>query len=123
MKMRVIAYDRFLSKERASQLGVEKVDFDELLQRSDFITLHLPKNNATRDIIDAKAIAKMKPGVRIINCARGGLVVEKDVRAALESGHIAGAAFDVFAEEPARESPAIWAPRGLVHTASRRIDS
>lgn len=104
LKMRVIAYDPFLSPERAEDLGVEKVDLDELLRRSDFITLHTPMTEQTRGMIDAAALAKTKPGVRIVNCARGGLVVEKDLRAAIESGHVAGAALDVFEVEPARDN-------------------
>jgi D-3-phosphoglycerate dehydrogenase / 2-oxoglutarate reductase len=104
LKMRVIAYDPFLSQERAKDLGVEKVDLDELLARADFITLHTPLTDATRNIIDAKALAKAKKGVRIINCARGGLVVEADLKAAIESGQVAGAAFDVFTEEPAKSN-------------------
>src|SRR5215204_5574638 len=74
LRMKVIAYDPFLSIERAKDIGVEKVDLDELLRRADFITLHTPLTEKTRNIIDAAAIAKMKKGVRIINCARGGLV-------------------------------------------------
>ncbi|HEY1720682.1 MAG TPA: phosphoglycerate dehydrogenase [Magnetospirillaceae bacterium] len=105
LKMKVIAYDPFLSVERAKALGVEKVELDELLPRADFITLHTPLTDATRGIIDAKAIAKTKKGVRIINCARGGLVVEEDLKAAIESGHVAGAALDVFKEEPATNNP------------------
>jgi D-3-phosphoglycerate dehydrogenase len=105
LKMKVIGYDPFLSPERAVELGVEKVELDELLARADFITLHTPLTDATRNIIDAAAIAKMKKGVRIINCARGGLVVEDDLRAALDAGHVAGAALDVFAQEPAKENP------------------
>ncbi|MBV9521539.1 MAG: phosphoglycerate dehydrogenase, partial [Alphaproteobacteria bacterium] len=81
LKMKVVAYDPFLSPERAVTLGVEKLDLDALFARADFITLHTPLTPATRDIIDAAAIAKMKPGVRIINCARGGLVVEADLKA------------------------------------------
>ncbi len=104
LKMKVIAYDPFLSPERAHDLGVEKVDLDELLRRSDFITLHTPMTDATRGMIDAAALAKTKPGVRIVNCARGGLIVEKDLRAAIESGHVAGAAIDVFEVEPAKET-------------------
>ena len=84
LKMHVIAFDPFLSEERASQLGVEKVDLDTLLERSDFITLHTPMTDKTRGIINADAIAKMKDGVRIINCARGGLVVEADLIAGAE---------------------------------------
>jgi D-3-phosphoglycerate dehydrogenase len=105
LKMKVVAYDPFLSPERAVSLGVEKVELDALLARADFITLHTPLTDATRNIIDAAAIAKMKPGVRIINCARGGLIVEADLKAALESGHVAGAALDVFVTEPAKEHP------------------
>ncbi len=104
LKMKVVAFDPFLSKERAADLGVEKVDLDTLLRRADFITLHTPMTDQTRGIIDAAALAKCKPGVRIINCARGGLVVEEDVKAALDSGHVAGAAFDVFVEEPAKQN-------------------
>jgi D-3-phosphoglycerate dehydrogenase len=102
--MKVVAYDPYLSPERALELGVEKVDLDELFTRSDFITLHTPLTDATRNIIDAKALAKMKKGVRIINCARGGLIVEQDLKAALDSGHVAGAALDVFPVEPAKEN-------------------
>jgi D-3-phosphoglycerate dehydrogenase len=104
LKMKVIAYDPFLSPERAMDLGVEKVELDVLFQRADFLTLHTPLTDQTRNIIDAAAIARMKPGVRIINCARGGLIVEDDLLAALKSGHVAGAALDVFAVEPAKES-------------------
>ncbi len=102
LKMKVIAYDPFLSQQRADDLGVEKGDLEAIFARADFITLHTPLNDHTRGIIDAKSIAKMKKGVRIINCARGGLVVEADLKAAIESGHVAGAAFDVFEEEPAK---------------------
>ncbi|HXC14691.1 MAG TPA: phosphoglycerate dehydrogenase [Stellaceae bacterium] len=105
LRMKVVAYDPFLSAERAIDLGVEKVSFDELLARADFVTLHTPLTDATKNIIDATAIAKMKRGVRLVNCARGGLVVEEDLAAALDSGHVAGAAIDVFVEEPARKNP------------------
>ncbi len=105
LRMKVVAYDPFLSPERAEDLGVEKLELDELLSRADFVTLHVPMTDQTKGIIDAAAMAKMKPGVRIINCARGGLVVEEDLKAALDSGHVAGAALDVFTEEPARENP------------------
>jgi D-3-phosphoglycerate dehydrogenase / 2-oxoglutarate reductase len=105
LKMKVIAYDPFLSPERALELGVDRVTLDELLARADFITLHTPLNDATRNLIDAAAIAKMKPGARLINCARGGLVVEADLAAALEAGRIAGAAVDVFVDEPAIHNP------------------
>ncbi|MCH7711229.1 MAG: phosphoglycerate dehydrogenase [Proteobacteria bacterium] len=104
LKMKVIAYDPYLTPERATDLGVEKVALNELFARADFITLHVPLTDATRNIIDAKAIKKMRKGVRIVNCARGGLIVEKDLKTALESGRVAGAALDVFQVEPATES-------------------
>jgi D-3-phosphoglycerate dehydrogenase len=110
LKMKVIAYDPFLSPERALDIGVEKVELDELLKRADFITLHTPLTDKTRNILDAKAIEKMKKGVRIINCARGGLVDEVALRAALDSGKVAGAAFDVFVTEPATENPLFGHP-------------
>ena len=105
LKMKVIAYDPYLTPERATDLGVEKVALNELFARADFITLHVPLTDATGNIIDAKAIKKMRKGVRIINCARGGLIVEKDLKKALDSGQVAAAAIDVFPEEPATESP------------------
>tara|TARA_R110002110_G_scaffold221049_5_gene435212 strand:- start:88 stop:1662 length:1575 start_codon:yes stop_codon:yes gene_type:complete len=104
LRMKVAAFDPFLSTERAVDLGVEKVELDELLARADFITLHTPMTDQTRGILNAETLARCKPGVRIINCARGGLVVEEDLRAALDSGHVAGAAFDVFVNEPAKEN-------------------
>jgi len=104
LKMKVIAFDPFLSPERALDLGVEKVELDDLLKRADVITLHTPLTEKTKNIIDATAINKTKKGVRIINCARGGLVDEAALRAALDSGHVAGAAFDVFVTEPATEN-------------------
>src|SRR5215204_6164420 len=110
LRMRVIAYDPFLSPERAADIGVHKVELDELFKRADFITLHTPLTEKTRNIIDAAAFAKMKKGVRIINCARGGLVDEQALRAALDSGQVAGAAFDVFTEEPATENPLFGHP-------------
>jgi D-3-phosphoglycerate dehydrogenase len=110
LKMKVIAYDPFLSPERALDLGVEKVELDDLFRRADFITLHTPLTDKTRNIIDAAAIAKMKKGVRIINCARGGLVDETALRAALDGGHVAGAAVDVFSTEPANENPLFGHP-------------
>ncbi len=104
LKMKVVAYDPFLSPERATEIGVEKLELDELFARADYVSLHTPITDSTRNIINAKNIAKMKEGVRIINCARGGLVVEADLKAALESGHVAGAALDVYAVEPAKEN-------------------
>lgn len=105
LKMRVVAFDPYLSAERAVDLGVEKVTLDELYARADVITLHTPMTDGTRHMIDAAAIAKMKAGVRIVNCARGGLIVEADLKAAIESGHVAGAALDVFEVEPAKDNP------------------
>ncbi len=104
LKMKVIAYDPFLSAERALKLGVEKVEVDELWRRADFVTLHTPLTEKTRDIINAETLAQMKRGVRLINCARGELIEEAALAAALKSGHVAGAAFDVFREEPATQS-------------------
>jgi D-3-phosphoglycerate dehydrogenase len=115
LKMKVIAYDPFLSPERARDLGVEKVELDELYPRADFITLHTPMTEATKGMINAKAVAKMKRGVRIVNCARGGLIVEADLKAALESGQVGGAAIDVFPVEPAKENPLFGVP-GLIAT-------
>lgn len=110
LRMHVIAYDPFLSPERAAQLGVEKVELDDLLARADIITLHTPLTDKTRNILSADALAQTKKGVRIVNCARGGLVDEVALREALDSGHVAGAAFDVFVEEPAKENPLFGHP-------------
>ncbi len=105
LKMRVIAFDPFLTPERAKELGVEKVDIDTLYSRADFITIHVPKNEHTLHMINKNTLEQMKDGVRIINCARGGIIVEADLKAALESGKVAGAALDVFETEPATENP------------------
>ncbi len=110
LKMKVIAYDPFLSPERAMDLGVEKVELDELFKRADFITLHTPLTEKTKNIVDAAALKTMKKGVRIVNCARGGLVDEAALYDALKSGHVAGAAFDVFVEEPATSNPLFALP-------------
>ncbi|WP_342360703.1 phosphoglycerate dehydrogenase [Terrarubrum flagellatum] len=104
LKMRVIAYDPFLSPERALQIGVEKVELDDLLHRADFITLHTPLTEKTKNILSAENISRTKKGVRIINCARGGLIDEDGLAAALKSGHVAGAAIDVFSVEPAESN-------------------
>lgn len=105
LKMKVVAYDPFLSPERAERIGVRKVEFDELLREADFVSLHVPKTDRTAGLIDSDAIARMKPGVRVINCARGGIVDEASLAEALKSGAVAGAAFDVFETEPATASP------------------
>jgi D-3-phosphoglycerate dehydrogenase len=110
LKMKVIAFDPFLTQERAVDLGVEKVELDELLARADFITLHTPLIDATRYILSAKAIAQTKKGVRIINCARGGLIDEAALAEALNSGQVAGAALDVFETEPAKDNPLFALP-------------
>lgn len=104
LKMKVIAFDPFLSPERAIELGIEKVELEDLFKRADFISLHTPLTDKTRNIVSAEAIASMKDGVRIVNCARGGLVDEQALAEALKSGKVAAAAFDVFAEEPAKEN-------------------
>jgi len=110
LKMKVIAFDPFLSPERAIEIGVEKVELDQLLARADFITLHTPLTDQTRNILSAENLAKTKKGVRIINCARGGLIDEAALKAALDSGHVGGAALDVFVQEPAKESPLFNTP-------------
>jgi D-3-phosphoglycerate dehydrogenase len=102
--MRVISYDPYLSPERAVGIGVEKVELEELFARADIITVHTPLTDSTRNLINADSIAKMKKGVRIVNCARGGIVDEADLRAALDSGRVAGAAVDVFETEPAKDN-------------------
>ena len=104
LKMKVIAFDPFLSPERAVEIGVEKVELEDLFKRADFISLHTPLTDKTRNIVSAEAIATMKDGVRVINCARGGLVDEVALAEAIKSGKVAAAAFDVFAEEPAKEN-------------------
>jgi D-3-phosphoglycerate dehydrogenase len=110
LRMKVVAFDPFLSPERALEMGIEKVDLDELLARADFITLHTPLTDQTRNILSKENLAKTKKGVRIINCARGGLVDEDALKEALDSGHVAGAALDVFVTEPAKESPLFGTP-------------
>jgi D-3-phosphoglycerate dehydrogenase len=105
LKMRVLAYDPYLSEKRALELGVEKTDLDTLLTRADFISLHVPLTDATKNILSRENLAKTRKGVRIINCARGGLVDEAALADAIKSGHVAGAALDVFEVEPATDSP------------------
>lgn len=105
LKMKVVAYDPFLGEEKAAKMGVEKVELDELLTRADFITLHVPFTEQTANILSRENLEKTKKGVRIINCARGGLVDEEALADLLKSGHVAGAAFDVFKVEPATENP------------------
>jgi D-3-phosphoglycerate dehydrogenase len=110
LKMKVVAYDPFLTPERAVELGVEKVELEELLPRADFITLHTPMTEKTKNILSAENLAKTKKGVIIVNAARGGLVDEAALRALLDSGHVAAAGFDVFTVEPAKENVLFGAP-------------
>src|ERR1700685_259703 len=105
LHMKVIAYDPYLSDQRALDLGVEKVELDTLLQRADVVTLHVPMTDATKNILSREALAKTREGARIINCARGGLLDENALADAIRSGHVAGAALDVFETEPAIDSP------------------
>ncbi|HUZ39884.1 MAG TPA: phosphoglycerate dehydrogenase [Acidimicrobiales bacterium] len=112
--MRLIAFDPYISEERARHMGVELVDLDMLLAQSDFITIHLPKTKETTNLLDAAALAKTKPGVRIINVARGGIVNEADLADAIRNGHVQGAALDVFEKEPTTESPLFELPSVVV---------
>ncbi|QYU66902.1 phosphoglycerate dehydrogenase [Leptolyngbya sp. 15MV] len=100
LRMKVIAFDPFLTEDRAIELGIEKVDLDTLLARADFITLHTPLTDQTRNILSRENLEKTKQGVRIVNCARGGLIDEAALKDLLDNGHVAGAALDVFAQEP-----------------------
>lgn len=110
LQMKVIAHDPFLSPDRAVELGVEKVELDALLERADFISLHTPLTDGTRNILSAERLAQTKRGVIIVNAARGGLVDEAALRELLDSGHVGGAAFDVFTKEPATENVLFGAP-------------
>lgn len=130
LKMKVVAYDPFLTAERAIEMGVEKADLDTLLAKADFITLHTPLTEQTRNILSRENIAKCKKGVRIINCARGGLVDEEALKEALDSGQVGGAALDVFVKEPAKNPhylarptlflPPIWARPPMRHRLMSR---
>ena len=106
-RMKVITYDPFLIPEKAKSLGVESVSLDALFKRSDYITVHTPLTDDTRHIINDKALRKMKKGVRIVNCARGGIVDEKALAKAIQSGIVAGAALDVYEKEPPGQSPLV----------------
>ena len=122
LKMRVIAFDPYLSPERAVEIGVEKVNLDDLLARADFISLHTPLTDKTRNILDATALSKTRAGVRIINCARGGLIVEEALKAALDAGHVAAAALDVFESEASQGASSVRLRQRHLHAAPRRID-
>lgn len=110
LRMKVIAYDPFLTEDRAVEMGVEKVDLDTLLGRADFVTLHTPLTDETRNILSRERLEGAKKGIRIINCARGGLIDEAALKDCLESGQVAGAALDVFAVEPAKENALFGVP-------------
>jgi len=110
LKMKVVAYDPFLTPERAIEMGVEKADLDTLLAKADFITLHTPLTSETKNILSRENLGKTKKGVRIINCARGGLIDEAALKDLMDAGHIAGAALDVFETEPAKETPLFGTP-------------
>lgn len=114
LHMKVLAYDPFLSEERAKDLGVKKVELDELLAKADFITMHVPLTDKTRNILSRENLEKTRKGVRIINAARGGLIDEEALADLLKSGHVAGAALDVFATEPATASPLFGLPNVVV---------
>jgi len=108
--MRILVHDPYVSAERAEGLGVELVDLPDLYRQADFLSLHVPGTEATTNLISAATIAQMKDGVRIVNCARGGIVNEADLYEALRSGKVAGAALDVFATEPITDSPLFGLP-------------
>jgi len=111
LKMNVIAYDPFISPDNVSKSGVEVVSFDDLLKRSDYISVHVPRSKDTIGFINKDIMLRMKKGAFLINCARGGIVVEKDLVEALESGHLAGAALDVFEVEPPKDNPLVSLPQ------------
>ncbi len=101
LKMNIVAFDPYLTEDKAHQLSVKRVSLDDLLAQSDFITMHVPKNEKTANLLNKEKLAKTKKGVRIVNCARGGIIDEEALKEFLDSGHVAGAALDVFAKEPA----------------------
>ncbi len=112
LKMKLLGYDPFIKRDDAARLGVELLELDELLARADFITIHTPLTDQTRGLLDAAAFAKCKPGLLLVNAARGGIVDEKALLAALEAGQVAGAALDVFEKEPpAKDHPLVLHPR------------
>jgi D-3-phosphoglycerate dehydrogenase len=112
--MKIVAYDPYISDDRARHMGVTKLSLDDVLAQADFITIHLPKNKETTNLLNAASLARCKPGVRIINVARGGIVNESDLAAAIRSGHVQGAALDVFEKEPTTESPLFELPSVVV---------
>jgi D-3-phosphoglycerate dehydrogenase len=112
--MHLVAYDPYITDERARHMGIEKMSLDDLLARADFITIHLPKTKETTNLLNAESLAKCKPGVRIVNVARGGIINEADLAASILSGHVQGAALDVFEKEPTTESPLFALPSVVV---------
>ncbi len=113
LKMKVIAYDPFLTEETANKLGIELVSLDELYERADFISVHVPLTSDTKNMVNADAFNKMNDGVRIINCARGGIINEDDLTEAIKSGKVAGAALDVYDKEPPEQKPLFTLDKGI----------
>ncbi|MBE5073611.1 phosphoglycerate dehydrogenase [Erythrobacteraceae bacterium E2-1 Yellow Sea] len=116
LKMKVVAYDPFLTEDRAVEMGVEKADLDAVLSRADFVTLHTPLTDQTRNILNRERLENAKPGIRIINCARGGLIDEAALKDMLESGHVAGAALDVFEKEPPAADHPLFGTKNFICT-------
>lgn len=116
LKMKVVAYDPFLTEDRAVEMGVEKADLDAVLSRADFVTLHTPLTDQTRNILNRERLENAKPGIRIINCARGGLIDEAALKDMLESGHVAGAALDVFEKEPPAADHPLFGAKNFICT-------
>jgi D-3-phosphoglycerate dehydrogenase len=126
LKMKVVAYDPFLTAEAAARAGIELVPLDELLARSDFISVHTPLTAETRGLLGREAFAKMKKGVRIVNCARGGIVDEAALAEALRDGRLGGAGLDVFGQEPiAADNPLLDLPNTMLtpHSAGPTWES
>ena len=114
--MNVIGYDPYINEERAKAMGVTVGTLDDVIEKSDFITVHMPLNQDTKDMLDEKAIARMKKGVRLVNCARGGIINEAALAEAVKSGHVAGAAVDVFTSEPIEEGNPLVGVEGIILT-------
>jgi D-3-phosphoglycerate dehydrogenase len=112
--MRLVAHDPYVSEERAKKMGVELLPLEELVAQSDFLTIHLPKNKETAGLIGKDLLAQAKPGIRIVNAARGGVLDEQALANAIESGHVGGAALDVFSTEPCTSSPLFGLPSVVV---------
>ena len=121
LKMKVIVYDPFVSEEHLQKIGAKKVELKEIFQSADFITLHTPLTNETKGILNKKTMLECKKGVRIINCARGGLIVEEDLLELLEESHIAGAALDVFDEEPPKNQHLFKSRKSNINPSFRAL--